>query len=141
MVEDRVLPDVVALLQRFEDVNVAFLVHDFEVDLSIDYEVDVLAVFFESQDLVAFLVDHLLHVVLDADEKLVVVRVEVVDLLQQLYLELYPIVVVLQGVLLDFVESVRTVGPQFNEVVFPQVGKGAIVLTLDRGGTETWEKK
>lgn len=50
--------------------DVAILVHDLKVNLSIDDEVDVLAVLLEAEDLVAFLVDHLLHVVLDTGEEL-----------------------------------------------------------------------
>ena len=47
VVEHRVLADVVALLQRLEHMNVSLLVHDFEVDFSVDYEVNVLTILLE----------------------------------------------------------------------------------------------
>ena len=84
MVEDRVLTDVVSLLEGFEHENVAFLVHDFQVNFTVYDEVDVLTVFFKSQDLIAFLINHFLHMVLYLYEEVVRVAfgVEIIDLFQ-----------------------------------------------------------
>ena len=84
VVEDGVLTDVVSLLKGLEYENITFLVHDFQVYFAVYNEVDVLTVFFESQDLIAFLINHFLHMVLYLYEEVVRVAfgVEIVDLFQ-----------------------------------------------------------
>lgn len=103
--------------------NVTFLVHDLQVYLTVHNKVNILAILLESEDLVSFLIDHFLHMILDSHKELmtVVVRVKIVNLFKQFDLELDPLVIVLQSVLLNVVEGIRTVGPQFDEVIFPQV--------------------
>ena len=82
MVKNRVLSNVVSLLQRFQYMNVAFLVHDLQVDFSIDNEINVLAVFLEAEDLITLLIDHFLHMVLNLYKEFVIVALslEVVNL-------------------------------------------------------------
>ena len=98
--------------------DVTFLVHDLQIDFTVDNEVNVLAIFLEAENLVALLVDHFLHVVLNTDKEFSVVRVKVIDLLQKFYFELNPFVIVKECVLFNVMECIRTVGPKLNEIVF-----------------------
>ena len=121
MVKNWVLSDVITLLQGLKHTDVSFLIHDLEIDLTVDDEVNVLAVFLKSKDLVSFLVNHLLHVVLDANKELMVVLVgvKIRYLLQQLDLELYPLIIVFECMLLNIMVCVGTVSPQLDEVILP----------------------
>lgn len=61
--------------------------------------------------------------------------------MEQLDLELDPLVLVLKCVVLDVVEGVWTVGPELDEVVFSQVSECAVVLTLDRCSSQAREEQ
>ena len=130
-----------------QDVFLTKRVRYLQSDSPFKHKHDTLAHFVDIDDLGPFLVVLLLHVVVDlAEEPLLrlgtllleligVEAREVVDLVEELDLELLPLIFVLHGVLLQLDEDVLEALAHVEEDGLVDAGHGAVVRALDCGSS------